>query len=406
MAERDLCQALAQRLRDSRDTLIERWLERISARVALRPNDVFPTDELLNHVPLLIDGVASYVEQLNADIAGDAVVIAKARELGALRYGQGFDAYEILKEHEILNAILLSFAEEVAEEIAHNESPVAVVRVLRRLTDALEIIREATAVHYLELAASRVSEREDRLRRFNRMVAHELKNHLSAIRGASELLGEPWLDNGQRSRFIDMVRSNTGELQHVLENLELLSRMESDARQNHNVMLPEAAREVVRRLREQARGRGVAVRIAPSLPAVEVHAAAVELALTNYVSNAIKYADPGKSGRWVEIDGVLHPLDASGRGGELVVYVRDNGIGVPEAQREHLFERFFRAQTETVTAEGTGLGLSIVRETMESLGGHAWAEFTADGTTQFIFSLPSRREQDAAAAGVTRDSIV
>lgn len=404
MAERDICRALAQRLRDSRETLIERWLERIAARVALRPNDVFPTEELLNHVPLLIDGVAAYVEQDDADIAGDAVVIAKARELGALRYGQGFDAYEILKEHEILNAILLSFAEEVAPEIAQGEPPVALVRVIRRLSDALEIVREATAVHYLELAASRVSEREDRLRRFNRMVAHELKNHLSAITGASELLGEPWLDEAQRGRFVEMVRSNASELQHVLENLESLSRLETDARQQRNLMLPEAAREVARRLREQAHARDVTIRIAPNLPAVEVHAAAVELALTNYVSNAIKYADRAKPERWVEIDGVFHPLQAAGGGGELVVHVRDNGIGVPEEQRPHLFERFFRAQAETVTTEGTGLGLSIVLETMESLGGHAWAEFPGDGTTRFAFSLPSRREQDAAAAGITRDS--
>lgn len=406
VAERDICRSLAARLRASRDTLIERWLERIAARVALRPDDVFPTDELLNHVPLLIDGVASYVEQQDADITGDAVVIAKARELGALRYGQGFDAYEILKEHEIFNAILLSFAEEVAPEIAPDESPVALVRVIRRLSDALEIIREATAVNYLQLTAARVSEREDRLRRFNRMVAHELKNHLSAIKGASDLLSEPWLDETQRGRFVDMVRNNTSELQHVLENLEALSRLEADARQNRNVMLPDAAREVARRLRDQAHSRGVAIRITPNLPAVEVHAAAVELALTNYMSNAIKYADAAKPERWVEIDGVLHPLEAAGGGGELVVHVRDNGIGVPEAQRAHLFERFFRARTETVTAEGTGLGLSIVRETMESLGGHAWAEFPSDGTTRFAFSLPSRREQDAAAAGVTRDSTV
>jgi signal transduction histidine kinase len=404
VAEREICEALAQRLRASRDTLVERWLERIAARVALRPNDIFPTQELLNHVPLLIDGVADFIERHDAAIAGNAVVIAKARELGALRHGQGFDAYEILKEHEILNAILFSFSEEVIEEVAPDASPVVVVRVLRRLSDALEIIREATAVHYLELTAARVSEREDRLRRFNRMVAHELKNHLSAIRGASDLLPEPWLDDAQRARFVEMVRSNTRELQHVLDNLESLSRMDSDARQNRNVMLPEAAREVARRLREQAHAHGVGIRIAPSLPAVEVHAAAVELALTNYISNAIKYADPAKSQRWVEIDGTFHPLEAAGGGGELVVHVRDNGIGVPPQQREHLFQRFFRAQDDTVTAEGSGLGLSIVRETMESLGGHAWAEFPDDGTTRFVFSLPSRREHDAAAAGVTRDS--
>jgi signal transduction histidine kinase len=68
-----------------------------------------------------------------------------------------------------------------------------------------------------------------------------------------------------------------------------------------------------------------------------------------------------------------------------------------------LFDRFYRAHTETVTeAEGTGLGLSIVRETAESYGGRAWAEFPETGETVFAFSFPSRRVEDAAAAGTRR----
>ncbi|HET7188158.1 MAG TPA: ATP-binding protein, partial [Gemmatimonadaceae bacterium] len=66
------------------------------------------------------------------------------------------------------------------------------------------------------------------------------------------------------------------------------------------------------------------------------------------------------------------------------------------------FEQFFRAHGETVTAEGTGLGLNIVQETINSLGGRAWAEFPEDGWTVFAFALPSRREEDAAAAGTRR----
>lgn len=86
-----------------------------------------------------------------------------------------------------------------------------------------------------------------------------------------------------------------------------------------------------------------------------------------------------------------------------MVRVRDNGIGVPEAARPRLFERFFRAHDETVTeVEGTGLGLSIVRETVESLGGRVWAEFPDDRRTVFAFALPSRRLDDAAMAGTRR----
>jgi signal transduction histidine kinase len=80
-----------------------------------------------------------------------------------------------------------------------------------------------------------------------------------------------------------------------------------------------------------------------------------------------------------------------------------SAASVPEKARKLLFERFYRAPSATVTgAEGSGLGLSIVRETAESLGGRAWAEFPEDGETVFAFSLPSRREEDAASAGTKR----
>lgn len=394
---------LADRLRDARDQIAMRWLDRIAARVSIGRSAVFPTQELLDHVPLLIEGIANFLESSESDIDADVPVIAKARELGAMRHEQGFDAYQILKEHQLLGAIILAFLEDVVDDVEVACTRRELVACFRRLQEAIEIIRQATANHFLQLSSERVREREDRLRRFNRMVSHELRNRVMAIRGAANLLEENWLAPEKRSRFIRMVIENGDAVNQVLENLEALSRLESDARQHRNVLLPEAAAEVVRQLRNQAEGRDVAVHIADDLPAIEVNAAAVELCLTNYVSNAIKYSDPHKGERTVVISGEFTPRDASGLGGKLVVRVQDNGIGVPLSARERLFQHFFRAHGATVTqATGTGLGLSIVRETAQSLGGSAWAEFPEDGTTVFAFSLPSRREEDAAAAGVTR----
>jgi signal transduction histidine kinase len=258
--------------------------------------------------------------------------------------------------------------------------------------------------HFLRVSAEQVRHREERLRRFNRMVSHELKNRVGAIRGASALLGEPWLEPNQRERFLRIIAQNGEGLQRVLENLTALSRLDGEARQHRNVLLPQAAAEVVRQLRDAAKLGDVQVRIDVDIPAVEVDAAAVELCLTNYVSNAIKYADPKKPARTVEVSGELI-VPSPARDGELIVRVRDNGIGVASAMRGRLFEQFFRAHDATVTAEGTGLGLNIVQETIASLGGRTWAEFPDDGGSVFAFSLPSRREEDAAAAGVRRPEV-
>jgi signal transduction histidine kinase len=86
------------------------------------------------------------------------------------------------------------------------------------------------------------------------------------------------------------------------------------------------------------------------------------------------------------------------REGELIIRVKDNGLGVPADARPKLFEQFFRAHTATVPAEGTGLGLNIVQDTMESLGGRAWAEFPDEGGSVFAISFPSRRAEDVEGA--------
>jgi signal transduction histidine kinase len=397
---RPLATALATELRESRSDLVGRWLDRISSRVTVDENRIFPTEELLNHVPLLIDGIAGYLEHPEELIDSKVPVAAKAMELGALRHSQGFDAYEILKEYEILGAILDSFLSEGIERHDGIGTRREVSEVWQRVGQAIDLIRQATMTHFLRLSAERVNEREERLRRFNRMVSHELKNRVGAIRGAAALLIEPWLGSPERDRFQHMIIENSDALQRVLSNLESLSRIEADTRQRRNVLLPQACAEAARQLRPQSDAMGVDVRISPDLPPVEVDAGGVELCLVNFLSNAIKYSDPSKAERWVEITGEYR-LGASG--GELTVYVRDNGIGVPAGARPRLFEQFYRAHGETVTEiGGTGLGLSIVRETAESLGGRAWAQFPDSGGSVFAFSLPSRREEDAAAAGTRR----
>jgi signal transduction histidine kinase len=308
---------LAMRLRGSRDDLTRRWLDRISARVALHPNRVFPSEELLDHVPLLIDGVADYLENPAGAVTGDIPVVAKAMELGDLRYAQGFDEHELLKEYELFGSILYAFLSRTADDID--------VPCTRR----------------------------------------ELRN-VESVRG-------------------------------VLDNLTELSRLgTSDSRHQRHVSLPAAAAEAVRQVREAARSLRVEIRLG-KLPDIEVNAAVVELALSNLLSNAIKYADRGKDISWVDVTAEIHSDGEADVGDQIIVKVTDNGIGIPEGQRAHLFERFFRAHTMTSpSVEGTGLGLSIVRETVEAVGGRAWAEFPTGGSL-FAFALPCRRAEDRTA---------
>jgi signal transduction histidine kinase len=399
-ASSPIASTLARQLRDAKDHLTLAWLERIAARVNIDRNRIFPTDALIDHVPLLVVGIADYLENPTEDIASDMPVVAKAMELGSLRHSQGFDAYEILKEYELLGGVLFTFATRQIEAMEAPSSQGEVFECAHRLARAIELIQQVTTSHFLRMAAETVREREERLRGFNRMVSHELKNRVGAIQGAHALLTEPWVDDAQRTKFLAMIGENADLIRALLDNLVTLSRMDSgEGRQSKHIELPQAAAEASRQLRELARARGVTVTLADDLPSVEINAPAVELCLSNYISNAIKYSDPAKPDRWIRIEGAVRERgEGTGSRSEIEVRVRDNGLGIPADAEKKLFQRFYRAHEETAsTIEGTGLGLSIVRETVEGLGGRAWAERNDDGGSTFIFTLPGRRASDIAS---------
>lgn len=384
-----LAATLARQLRAEREVLVHRWLDRITDRVALEPNRIFPTEELLDHVPLLIDGISDYLEDPADEITTDIPVIAKAIELGELRHTQGFAAHEILREYEILGGVLFSFLTRVVDGVDEPCSRGELLACSHRIFRAIAVIQQVTTRKYLQLTEQSVREREERLRGFNRAISHELKNRMGAAGGAAEMLQEEWIagDPAQVKKFASMIRRNVGAMQETLQTLVELSKMDPGSTHERNVLLPDVAAEVKRQLRDFAESRQVRIEIA-DLPPVEVPAATLELALSNYVTNAIKYRDRAKTDWWVRIEADLRSV---GEACTAVVRVRDNGPGIPEAARERLFDRFFRAaEAEAGDEEGSGLGLSIVRETIAHVGGRAWAEFPKEGSV-FALSIPCHR---------------
>ena len=145
------------------------------------------------------------------------------------------------------------------------------------------------------------------------------------------------------------------------------------------------AEEVARQLREMAQARQVAVRVDPGLPVLLIDPARLELALLNLISNGIKYSDPAKPDRFVEIrfDG---QSDST-----CTICVRDNGLGIPDDAKPAVFKRFFRAHAELddrLGIDGSGLGLAIVAECVQALGGAITCESRAGEGTTFYLELP------------------
>ncbi len=391
--------ALAAQLRVARTDLAMRWLERITARASIGANHVFPSDELLDHVPLVIGGIADFLEDPAKALASQTGALARARELGALRYAQGFSQLEIHKEYELLGSILFAFLTRAARETDPPPDSDQILACAHRLFQAIAVVQQATTTQFVQDMTAQLTEREGRLQAFHRALTHEMRNRLGAILGAAQILDQPGFDEQQRDELAGVVVRNAEAMRGTLENLLELSRAHIMPRQQRHVRLPAAATEAARQLREASERADVVVRVSPMLPDVEVNAAAVELVLANYLSNAIKYSDSSAGERWVEVRARSPSGSLSDQFEQVVIEVADNGHGVPEASRDRLFERFFRAHEASLPdIDGTGLGLSIVRETVAALGGRTWADFPDGGGSIFAFSVPCRRVSDVGAS--------
>jgi two-component system phosphate regulon sensor histidine kinase PhoR len=232
--------------------------------------------------------------------------------------------------------------------------------------------------------------RLERIRRdFVANVSHELRTPLTAIQGFAEtLLGGALAEAETARRFLEIIREHATRMNRLTEDLLKLSLIEAGQLQMEFASV--RAEDVVASCVETARVRADSKRItiatdcAPGLPAVRADAGRLREALQNLLDNAVQYT--GEGGR-VTI-GVARAQGTEGRGEHIVFTVADTGIGIPEADQQRIFERFYRVDAARSREQGgTGLGLAIVKHIVEAHGGRIWVESEVGRGSRFHFSL-------------------
>lgn len=195
-------------------------------------------------------------------------------------------------------------------------------------------------------------------------VSHELRSPLTSIQGYLELLleeEEGQLTDEQR-HFLEVVRRNAERLLRVVEDLLFLSRVDAGKLQvaHEQVDLAGVVRESMEALTPRARNRGIDLVLDSGTALMLGDPARLAQVADNLISNAIKFTQDGG-----------HVSVEVGRTDDHVrLVVADTGIGIPAAELDRLFERFFRTSTASQLAiQGTGLGLAIVRAIIESHDG-------------------------------------
>jgi len=240
---------------------------------------------------------------------------------------------------------------------------------LRRETLQVEVLRRTDALRAALLSS----------------VSHDLRTPLSSIKAAaSSLLQEDvqWDDEARHSFALAIVRE-ADRLNRLVANLLDMSRIEGGALKPEKEWYPinELIQDVVARMQPVLQGRVVHTDLPADLPPVKLDYLQIDQVLTNLLENAVRYT-PAES-----------PIDIGVRldGEYMLISVADRGPGIPAADLDRVFDKFYRVmetQTKATRTTGSGLGLAVCKGLVEAHGGRIWVENRRGGGAIFQFTLP------------------
>lgn len=218
---------------------------------------------------------------------------------------------------------------------------------------------------------------------FISIISHELRTPVSLIKGYAETLRRDdarWDAEVVRDSLA-VIDEEADRLAALIDNLLDASRLQAGALRLNmaEVALDKLAERLVEKFRTQTSVHQLAADFPPDFPVIIGDEARLTQVLSNLVSNAIKYSSGGQ----ITVRGTAGP-------GQVTISVSDEGPGIAAPDLPHIFERFYRADSEqTKRVKGTGLGLFLAKAVVEAHGGRIWVESPAGRGATFFFTLPA-----------------
>lgn len=301
---------------------------------------------------------------------------------GALLKGGAVQVLLPLRREGATNGLIL------LESRESNPISQDVLEFLTRLCDHASIAI-ANAQLYAAVQAANVAKSE-----FVSLVAHELKNPMTSIKGYTDFLAKGAVGpiNEMQANFLAIIRSNIDRMNTLVSDLNDLSKIEAGRLKMEfkDHVLADLVEEVVRSLKRQIdeKEQVLEIDLPESLPRVWADRVRIVQVLINLVSNAYKYTDRGGS-IYLGAERCENVWDPNGPRQVVHIWVRDSGIGISPEDQKKIFQRFFRSEDQKAReSPGTGLGLNITRSLVEMQGGKIWFESEFRKGTTFHFTVP------------------
>ena len=216
---------------------------------------------------------------------------------------------------------------------------------------------------------------------FVSMVSHDLRSPLTAIIGYVELIERVGPVNDKQKKFIRRVETSVQSVTALIDELLDLGTIEAGLDERKEPIPPEALIRYTTESflhRAKKKSQTIELEIQPDLPQVLGNPIRLRQMLSNLIGNAIKYSPEGS-----QIN-----IRAATENRQVILQVRDNGIGIPLADQSKIFDKFFRASNVPEGIPGTGLGLAIVKSIVENHGGRIWVDSSPGQGVVFFVVLP------------------
>jgi len=233
---------------------------------------------------------------------------------------------------------------------------------------------------------------------FVSLVAHELKNPMTSIKGYTDLLagGAVGQINEMQTNFLNTIKSNVERMSTLVSDLNDNGKIEAGRlRLEYKATnVPDLVDEVARSLKRQIEDKKQTLEVVlpEKISPVWADRIRVGQVLTNLVSNAYKYT-PESGIIQLGVEEVINQWDAEGAVRVVHLWVKDNGIGMSLEDQQKMFQKFFRSEDPKAReAPGTGLGLNITKSLVEMQGGKIWFESEYRKGTTFHFTVPVAEE--------------
>ncbi|MCA1839284.1 MAG: ATP-binding protein [Actinomycetota bacterium] len=222
----------------------------------------------------------------------------------------------------------------------------------------------------------------DRLKtEFVSTASHELRSPLTSITGFARTLlrGGSQFSEEQRREFLEVIDNQAKQLARLIDDLLTVSKIEEGEMPMEfaSVQIEMIARDQVTAMKVRTALHDFVVDFPTGFPAITADESKMIEVISNLIDNAIKYSPQGGT---IAVSGQEH-ID------HIEICVSDEGVGIPLARMDSVFEKFFQTQ-DRPQAGGAGLGLYIVRRLVEAHGGRIWARPRSQRGTEFVFTLP------------------